>query len=49
MLVEKSKYNGPAPKDMFMGGRKEFDDNWSELVFSEYIIRGKQMTEYGYP
>lgn len=44
--MKKNKYNGPAPKDMFMGGRKEFDDNWSELVFSEYIIRGKQMTEY---
>ena len=32
--MKKNKYNGPAPKDMFMGGRKEFDDNWSELVFS---------------
>ena len=44
--MKEKKYNGPAPKDMFMGGIKEFNDNWSELVFSEYIIRGKQMTEY---
>ncbi len=44
--MKMKKYNGPAPKDMFMGGRKDYNDNWSELVFSEYIIRGKQMTEY---
>ena len=29
-----------------MGGPKEHDDHWSELVFSDYIIRGKELKEY---
>ncbi len=39
-------YQGNVPKSYFMGGRKETEDRWSELVFSEYIINGSQLTEY---
>ena len=44
--MKEQNYNGPAPKDFFMGGPKDLDDNWSELIFSDYIIRGNKLTEY---
>ena len=39
-------WKGRVPKGYKMGGPKEVSDNWSELVFSDYIIRGNQLTEY---
>lgn len=39
-------YKGNVPKSFFMGGQKEHKENWSELVFSDYIIRAGQLKEY---
>ena len=39
-------WKGRVPKGYKMGGPKEVSDNWSELVFSDYIIRGNQLKEY---
>lgn len=35
-----------VPKSFWMGGQKEHMEHWSELVFSDYIIRDNQLTEY---
>ena len=37
---------GYVPKSFWMGGKPELRENWSELVFSDYIIRGNQLKEY---
>ena len=39
-------HTGYVPKSFWMGGRPELHENWSELVFSDYIIRGNQLKEY---
>ena len=39
-------HTGYVPKSFWMGGRSELHENWSELVFSDYIIRGNQLKEY---
>ena len=39
-------YKGYVPKSFWMGGQKEHKEHWSELVFSDYIIRGKELKEY---
>ncbi len=39
-------HKGNVPKSFWMGGQKKYQENWSELVFSDYIIRGKQLKEY---
>jgi len=38
-------HTGYVPKSFWMGGRPELHENWSELVFSDYIIRGNQPME----
>lgn len=43
---KENDYQGRVPKSFWMGGRKECRENWSELVFSDYIIRDNQLTEY---
>ncbi len=35
-----------VPKSFWMGGQKEHQEHWSELVFSDYIVRDNQLTEY---
>ena len=35
-----------VPKSFWMGGQKEHREHWSELVFSDYIIRDNKLTEY---
>lgn len=35
-----------VPKSFWMGGQKEHQEHWSELVFSDYIINGNTLTEY---
>lgn len=35
-----------VPKSFWMGGQKEHQEHWSELVFSDYIIKGNQLTEF---
>ena len=39
-------HTGYVPKSFWIGGRPELHENWSELVFSDYIIRGNQLKEY---
>ena len=39
-------HKGNVPKNFWMGGQKEHQEHWSELVFSDYIIRGKELKEY---
>ena len=39
-------YKGYAPKSFWIGGRKDLRENWSELVYSDYIIRGNELKEY---
>ena len=39
-------HTGYVPKSFWMGGRPELHENWSELVFSDYIIRGNELKEY---
>ena len=39
-------WKGYGPTGYKMGGQQEVSDYWSELVFSDYIIRGNQLTEY---
>ena len=39
-------HTGYVPKSFWMGGRPELHENWSEQVFSDYIIRGNQLKEY---
>jgi len=39
-------HTGYVPKSFWMGGRPELHENWSEMVFSDYIIRGNQLKEY---
>ena len=43
---KKTGHTGYVPKSFWMGGRPELHENWSELVFSDYIIRGNQLKEY---
>ena len=43
---KKTGHQGYVPKSFWMGGRPELHENWSELVFSDYIIRGNQLKEY---
>ena len=43
---KEKKWNSYVPRNFWMGGPKEHDDHWSELVFSDYIIRGNQLKEY---
>lgn len=38
-------HKGYVPKTLGMGGQKEHKEHWSELVFSDYIIRGNKLTE----
>ena len=38
--------NAYVPMTLFMGGRKDLMDNWCELVFSDYFVRGNELTEY---
>lgn len=35
-----------VPKTFWIGGRKETQEKWSELVYSDYFVRGNQLTEY---
>ena len=39
-------YKGYVPKSFWIGGRKELRENWSELVYSDYIIQGNNLKEY---
>lgn len=39
-------HQGNVPMSFWMGGKKKHQDHWSELVFSDYIVRGNKMTEY---
>jgi len=39
-------HTGYVPKSFWMGGKPELRENWSELVFSDYIIRGSELKEY---
>ena len=39
-------HKGNVPKSFWMGGPKEHQEHWSELVFSDYIIRGNELKEY---
>lgn len=43
---KKTGHNGRVPKSYGMGGQGEHREHWSELVFSDYIIRGNKLTEY---
>ena len=43
---QETGHTGYVPKSFWMGGRPELHENWSELVFSDYIIRGNQLKEY---
>ena len=43
---KEKKWTGYVPKNFWMGGRKEYTDRWSELVYSDYIIRGNELKEY---
>ena len=43
---KETKSKGNVPKSFWMGGQKACKENWSELVFSEYIVRGNQLTEW---
>ena len=43
---KKTGHTGYVPKSFWMGGRPELHENWSELVFSDYIIRGNELKEY---
>lgn len=39
-------HQGNVPMSFWMGGQKEHQDHWSELVFSDYIVRDNKLTEY---
>lgn len=43
---KESGHTDRVPKSFWMGGPKERVENWSELVFSDYIIRDNELTEY---
>ena len=43
---KRTGHTGYVPKSFWIGGRPELHENWSELVFSDYIIRGNQLKEY---
>ena len=43
---KEKKWSSYVPRNFWMGGPKEHDDHWSELVFSDYIIRGSELKEY---
>ena len=43
---KKTGHTGYVPKSFWIGGRPELHENWSELVFSDYVIRGNQLKEY---
>lgn len=41
-----NKFTGNVPMSFWIGGQKEHQNHWSELVYSDYIIRGNKLTEY---
>lgn len=41
-----TKAKGNVPKSFWMGGLKTYKENWSELVFSEYFVKGNKLTEW---
>lgn len=43
---KKTGHQGNVPKNFWLGGQKQHQDHWSELVYSDYLIRGNQITEY---
>ena len=43
---KKTGHTGYVPKSFWIGGRPELHENWSELVFSDYFIRGNELKEY---
>ena len=43
---KKTGHQGYVPKSFWIGGRPELHENWSELVFSDYFIRGNELKEY---
>lgn len=43
---KESGHDKNVPKSFWMGGPKERVENWSELVFSDYIVRDGELTEY---
>ena len=43
---KEKKWKGYVPRNFWMGGQKKHDDHWSELVFSDYIIRGNELKEF---
>lgn len=44
--LKDKKHTDNVPKSFWMGGQKEHREHWSELVFSDYIIQGNNLTEY---
>lgn len=47
MKWKKEKGNSDnVPKSFWMGGQKEHQEHWSDLVFSDYIIQGNNLTEF---
>ena len=40
------RHKGYVPRNFWMGGPKEHNDHWSELVFSDYIIHESELKEY---
>lgn len=45
-LAWKQSHDDRAPKSFWMGGQREHQEHWSELVFSDYIVRDNKLTEY---
>lgn len=43
---KQKNHDDNVPKSFWMGGQKEHQEHWSELVFSDYIISGNTLTEY---
>jgi len=44
---KETNFQGNVPKHFWMGGQKEHQDHWSELVFSDYIIiSGRKILTY---
>ncbi len=43
---KQKNHNENVPKSFWMGGQKEHQEHWSELVFSDYIVSGNTLTEY---
>lgn len=43
---KENKHQGWVPKSFWIGGDPKYKERWSELVYSDYIIRGNKLTEY---